>query len=131
MNDEDFCPKGDECGVHNRVSDHRTDEDTEYGSYIDYYGEYCVLTGDNMRYAPAVVEQIMKLLGEDSSNCESDFYETRIFKVGTGTLWDACQGKSDDDVTAWRQTHSNYKALLTGHTTALGMLQEGMLDLSM
>ena len=81
------CPMGEECGVHHRTDDSHLDDESQYGMIITYIGNYAVVTTDNPALeSPSLLIRMMTGLIKDED--VPPMYQTTVYYVGDGVLWD-------------------------------------------
>jgi len=133
------CPDVDGCGIHYRVNMRHRYDTLEIFTYVDYLGEYAVVSGINTRtdflsQAPLeglVIEAFMSALVEALT---VDPYETFILRVGHGSAFTAGlsadeKGLRVEDITLWRETYTSYDAALSGHDMVVQAVRDGIIDL--
>lgn len=129
MQDDDYCPMGDDCCVHHRVDGESMDDEAQYGMIVTYLGEYAVMTSDNPELSPA--ELMARLVFSLRGNLP-DAYETVVIRVGKGTLADVGKLPFDDQADSIRyvETHNEWGDFRDTHEAIVSAVEAGLIDLS-
>lgn len=129
MQDDDYCPMGDDCSVHRRLDGEVMDDGVQYGLIITYLGEYAVMTSDNPELSPA--ELMARLVFSLRGNLP-DAYETVVIKVGKGALSDVAKLPFNDQADSIRyiETHDDWDDFKGVHETIVSAVEAGLIDLS-
>lgn len=139
QNGDDECPMGDKCAIHFRLQERHMDEVSKYGRYIDYIGEYAVVTDLNevpsgLDLLDAVQALRAAMLGDKEAvhDLLGDHYQTTVEYVGSGALADIGQvtmQEYEDKILRYKQTFDNFSEFETNHAQVVQLVTDGMLDL--
>lgn len=125
------CPQGEACAVHFRNHEEVIEEDVKYARFIDYVGDYAVITDDNHVFDDPQF-MIRMLLGLIKEKDLPPQWETTIFLVGEGALAELSEKSLEDRKYALRyaQTHKDWESLQEAHRTVVSALDAGLIDVS-
>ena len=129
LQDDDYCPMGEECSVHHRVDGEEFSDVLQRGTIITYLGEFAVMTAKNPELFPAEFMARMVLGAQDDL---PDAYETVVIRVGEGTLADVGKLPFDDQVDSIRyiETHNDWMYFASVHDHIAACVEAGLIDLS-
>jgi hypothetical protein len=129
MNATDECPDGDQCSIHNRVSGRRErDHDMQY---VDYYGDYAVVTSFNPAASNPMMALLLSSYGVEKIPAP---YDTHILLVGKRSIFEASElaGVYDGDpyvMVKWSEGYLKMNDAKGGHDMVVDALKAGILDL--
>lgn len=125
------CPQGRECGVHFRVDESLVDAEDEYARFINYHGEYAVVTEDNHELENPIF-LIRLLSGQITKKDLPDRWETSIYWVGDGSIFDLTTKPEGVRHGALRYsvTTDDFKSLQGQHEVTVQALAQGLIDVS-
>ena|SRR5437879_3380527 len=125
------CPMGEECGVHHRADDSHLDDESQYGMVITYVGDYAVVTTDNPAMeSPSLLIRLMTGLIKDE-----DFpplYQTTVYYVGDGVLWDLHEMSVKERLERVRYVtkHDDWEQFTDEHYDVVDLVEGYKIDLS-
>lgn len=139
VNGDEDCPEGDACAIHFRNSERYRHEGQEYGRYIDYVGDYAIITDMAPLPESTSPADMLRLLlsaamGEkpDVQGALGDAYQTTVEKVGKGALADLPEmsmSEYEDTVIQYKQTFDDWDQFETNHLMVVQLVKDGMIDL--
>lgn len=126
------CPRGDKCGIHFRVDDEIIDNEEQFARFITYVNDYVVVTEDNhvLDDPRFLINLLMGLITKENA---PNRFETSIYHVGEGTIWNLAE---DNDRTIregalrYSHSHNDWEGVSAEHNSVVVMLREGMIDVS-
>lgn len=120
------CPDGMACAIHNRVEGAVVEESMKFAQYLNYVGEYCVITTDHALVG-SLLEVISKATGQPFPR-----FETVIWKVGKGTLGDLALTSEEHRANACRYVHEHdsWERMRDEHNVTVSGLESGLIDVS-
>ncbi len=123
--ENDDCPMGDDCSIHFRLQERYEDSELETGRYIDYVGDYVVVT----EAAPlSPLEALMSLMDAMEGTFDgftSEDFHTTVIKVGEGTLSDT-NNLSDEEynqLVVHDQSFNRWEDFAQHHNDTVKMVQ--------
>ena len=112
------CPSGNDCPVHFRIDRVVSREEDEIFSAVEYVGEFCIISGDNPKYTDPYGGLEALAYSLSHGHPPMDFFETAVYRVGEGSLYDITDGDLRTKPEKVYHTGS-YQGVQDAHTAAV------------